>query len=246
MPILVVEKDISHELSQLPGSVRAVLKEAARLELIPSATRLFAVPGLDSTIEEMTNFVHGITAQGMTDCANQGVPEEGLLVMRNSCIVAFAKACEAGILVFNNNIPDVKIDIMLDPRRCEIPDVTEILFLPEPTQEIRDLLATLWCEFDTDTTLGKDVLRRIGAASGFGACLFFAHRDLMFHMQGTAALPESDVQSEMRATLEYTLKVGISFTLQHDLRLLDDPIHTTKIDLRRAAASKKKLWWFWE
>lgn len=241
MPILTTEQDVSHELPNLPASVRCVLKEAARLGLIPSATRLFMVPRLDPTIEEMTDFMHRLTAQRMTACADQGVPEQGLLAMRNSCIVAFGKACEAALLTFEKRkrSGQAKIDIMLDPRRCEMPDLSDIAFVPTPTPEISKFLATFWSEFDSDTTLNKDDLRQIGANSGFGACLFFAHRDYMFKAHEENMLTEAETQVEIRATLEYVFRVGISFTLQHTLKVLDNADRTIKLE--RAGDSTNKI-----
>lgn len=231
MPILIVEKDMAHELHALVGSVRCVLTKAANNNLIPSETRLYMVPALDPTIDEMTNFMHALTTRDMTRCANQGVAEDGMLVMRNSCMVAFGKACEATILVFNNKDTSSKIDIMLDPRRCAVPDLIDDIFCPEPTPEVCEHLATLWSQLDGDTTLDKGTLRRIGATIAYGALLFFAHRDYMFDKQEDAALTEEEVQMEMRATIEYVLRIGVSFALKHILRVFDDP-QTSKVEIK--------------
>lgn len=237
MPLLFIEKDLSGELDELPGSVSCVLEEAARLKLIPATTRLFMIPGLDPTIEDMTNCLHGYTVQEMAMCAKGGIPEQGMLVMRNSCIVGFGKACEAATLVFNGNFGLFKVDIMLDPRRFAIPDLMDVLFAPKLTPEIQKFLANFWSMFDGDTTLDEEDLRQIGANSAYGACLFFAHRNYMSRSQENIFLNETSVQTEMRSTLEYVIRVGISFYMQHILRVINDPNRTIKIDLKRVACS---------
>ncbi|MCE9616459.1 MAG: hypothetical protein K8T26_19470 [Lentisphaerae bacterium] len=242
MPTLVVERDMRGELVDLPESVRCVLHEAARLNLIPSATRLFEVPGLAPTIQQMTAFLHTLTAQGMSACASQGVPEKGLLVMRNSCIVAFGKACEAAFLVFRDKTPTPKFDIMLDPRRLEMPDLMDAGFVPAPLPQTVEFLSTFWSEFDGDTKLGRDELRQIGGNSAFGACLFFAHRDFMFTAHEQREFTESETQDEMRATLEYVLRVGISFALNHTLKVLDDSHRTINLGYPKTP-EKKRRWW---
>jgi hypothetical protein len=246
MSTLVVERDVVAELPCLAESARCVLQEAARLNLIPSSTRLFEVPGLDPTIQEMTGFLHKLAAQGMTSCANQGVPDEGMLVMRNSCIVAFGKACEAALLVFRDKQPSANIDIMLDPRRLVMPDLMDAMFVPTPLPQIVEFLSTVWSKFDGDTSLNSNELRQVGASSAFGACLFFAHRDFMFTAHEERGFTEAETQAEMRGTLEYVLRVGISFTLKHTLKVLDNPDRTIKLDQIDTSKNKSKWWELWK
>lgn len=243
MLTLVCQAEVAERLGALPGSARCVVAEAARIGLIPSPTRLYMVPGVEPTIEEMTNFLHALTAHKMTECANRGVPEEGMLVMRNSCIVAFGKASELATLLLNERDGRSKIDIMLDPRRCTIPDLTDAVFYPEPTPEVCALLATLWSGLDTDTTLGQDALRKIGATAAYGGCLFFAHRGHVFRIQDNAILSEEDVQDEMRVTLEWIIRVGVSTTLQQrEAEVLAKFTRTTEVKPSGIAKSTRKWW----
>lgn len=243
MSTVVVERDVREDLRDLPESARCVLREAARLNLIPSSTRLFEVPGLDPTIQEMTGCLHTLAVQGMSACANRGVPEDGLLLMRNSCIVAFGKACEAAFLVVRGKADTTKIDIMLDPRRLRMPELMDAMFVPAPLPQTLEFLSAFWSEFDGDTVLGRDDLRQIGGNSAFGACLFFVHRDFMVTAHEQREFAESETQDEMRATLEYVLRVGISFTLEHTLKIFDDPRRTIRLGQPRTNAKKK--WWQW-
>lgn len=212
---LIVARDLSSEWKSLPGSVRCVLTEAARSQLIPSRTTLFALPNLDTIAEEGADVLHSVVSQRMAQCASQGIPEQGLSLMRNACMVSFGKAAEAAILVLSEK----PFELEVDPRRLLMPDLLDSVFYPRPMPAVCQSLAAFWSELPDDSTLDKPTLSRIGATVAHGAQLFIVHRDYV--QRRLEHLSEHDVRAEMRSTLEWVFRIGVSFTLEHTLQAVE-------------------------